>query len=59
MAKDKSDKREAQDTEAEMLAHADKLTAAGVPAKEARAIAKKKIAARAARAAKQAEKGQD
>lgn len=56
MAKDK-DERKMADTAAEEQALADKLTDAGIPAAEARAIAKRKFAARAARTAKKAEKG--
>ncbi|MBE6400734.1 MAG: hypothetical protein E7037_01685 [Verrucomicrobia bacterium] len=56
MAKN-NDERKTADTAAEEQAHADKLTNAGIPAAEARAIAKRKFAARAARDAKKAEKG--
>lgn len=56
MAKNNDDRKTA-DTAAEEQAHADKLTNAGIPAAEARAIAKRKFAARAARAVKKAEKG--
>ncbi|MBP3303030.1 MAG: hypothetical protein J6L64_07875 [Opitutales bacterium] len=56
MAKNNDDRKTA-DAAAEEQAHADKLTNAGIPAAEARAIAKRKFAARAARAAKKAEKG--